>query len=445
MSLDRFIPIPEKPNSGDPIKAATMGDIIEGIERLAHRAQAPVLYRRDPTRKPSASATGRAEFRVYRGAVPNRLNIEPGSIVRLLFGPEAVRLELPEFPTINDVPCNELQGTDGKDGYPTFDLTGFTADTDYFVCLVASATKSRLVVGLEADPDFTPAPGKLIRRIARVQFEANDDELLLIKKIDQLWIGSMELRFTVPAPFALELVTDTSGESPVYKVAVHSGRVCERIIGGSVALTDHVPDNMLGVDGLPILHPIAVGQQVSVIVQVTNTGEIGADSPTVPVTIGIETAGATSTHFVPVCADDEEGASGVYHYELGRLIAGAGEGDPPVLQLSLAGSHIDHFRDLTLIDNTINPSTEGLARIVQKYDSDLGKYLLRALSKGDGQLRIDEEGGVAKIRGNGKTSALVINNCAGEEIGRFDWEDGLCMNEGTVTIQVGCPSSETPP
>lgn len=443
MSLDRAIPIPAKPNAGDPIRAATIGDLIEGVDRLAHRAQVPVLYRRDPIRKPSSSSSGRAEFRVFRGAVPNRLNIEPGSIVRLLFGEDAVRLELPEFPTIDDVPCNELQGTDGQDGYPTFDLTGFTADTDYFVALVATRSKSKLVVGLDADPDLIPAPGKLIRRIARVQFEADDDELLIPKEIDQLWIGSMELRFENAPPFHLELITDTSGESPVYKVAVHPGRVYERIIPGTESLSPHVPTNLLGSDGLPIQHPISVGQQVSVIVQVMVNGEIGADSD--PVTIAIESAGASSTHFVPICADDTEGSPGVYHYELGRLLAGAGEGDPPVLKPCYTGSHIDHWRDITLLENTINPSTEGLARLIQKWDPDLGKYLLRAISKGDGQLRVDEEEGVIKVRGNGNAGSLSILNCSGSEVARLDWEDGLILTTGELSITAGCPSSETPP
>lgn len=446
MSFDRAIPIPEKPNSGDPIRAATLGDIIEGVDRLAHRAQIPVLYRKDPARKPSSAATGRAEFRVFRGSVPNRLNIEPGSIVRLLFGADAVRIELPEFPTIGSLPCNELQGDNGEDGYPSFHLTGFTAGEDYFVAAVITRSASWLVVGLAADPDLIPAPGKLVRRIARVQFEANDDELLEISEIEQLWIGSMEVRFHEAPPFHCELITDTSGETPVYKIAVHPGRVCERIPGVSDAISNHVPTNLVDGSGLPILHTVEVGKQVGVVVRVLDTGEIGAESPAVPVTIEVDDAGRDSTHYVPKCGDDQEGSPGVYRYELARLVAGTGDDASPILQIALAGSHIDHFQDITQLDNTANPSAVGMGRIVKEWNNDAKRYLFRGLIQGyDEQVRLIENENDITVRGNGKNGALIINNCNGEEAARIDWLDGLITTEGTLTIQAGCPSSETPP
>lgn len=183
------LPVPPRP--GDPLKAETMDKVISAVKVLSQ--EAPGFSRSTSPRKPSGAASGRAEFRVFRPAQKNRLGIEPGSIIRIWRTADSSNIERPEFPTLEDIPLNELQGDDGADGYPQFQLTGILPGALYSVYVIVEESTSRVVLVLPDDPELEPKPCKATRLVASVSFEADDDELLVADYIEQHWFGSMEV------------------------------------------------------------------------------------------------------------------------------------------------------------------------------------------------------------------------------------------------------------
>ena len=432
--------LPPIPRVGSPMRASTMAGVIKVLEGLTQDST-PTLGTRPPRPRATGAASGRAEFRVFRGVLQNQLNMEPGSIVRLLRRGNLTRIELPVFPTIDGVPCNELQGEGGKDGYPFVDLTDRLVETTYQLCLVATDTTAKIELGQSGDANIAPGPGRIVRLIAEVTLEADDNENLTLLDIDQRWIGSMELRFDVPPPFDLQLLVDDSGEEPAYKVTIAPGIVQERVPGNVPALIEYQANN-IGLIGAPRAEfAIVVGQQISLVVNVRAVGTIGADGGDA-VTAVIEGENPDSVHYIPPCADDAEGVPGAYHYKLGVLRASPVEGEPPYLEQWLAGSHIDHFQDVTRLDNTSNAVSADSARVVKKYDADTNRYLIRFLTKHpDSQMQIVEQPDAMQVRGSAIDGSLIFTDCEDNEVARLEWLDGYIMTPGVQTIKAGCYTS----
>lgn len=243
----------------------------------------------------------------------------------------------------------------------------------------------------------------------------------------------------VAQPFELTLVRGEVDGAVTYKVTVGPGLVNERIPGTDPALANHYPSNIGGFDEDRVEFDISPGQQISIVVLVKENGRIGHDSQP-PVTVTIEDEDAESVHYIPPCADDATGTPGAYHYKLGVLRPGDTSADAPHLERWLSGDHIEHFQDITRLENTTNPTAPGVGRVLKEFNAETWRYLLRSIIKGDGQLRIDENADDITIRGNGKSGSLVFVDCSEEmaETGRIEWTDGLITTEGEVVIQAGC-------
>jgi hypothetical protein len=245
----------------------------------------------------------------------------------------------------------------------------------------------------------------------------------------------------VAQPFELTLLSTGSA----YKVTVGPGLVNERIPGSDPGLATHYPSNIGGFTEDRVEFSISVGQQISLRVLVKANGQVGHDSDP-PVTVVIEDEDRESVHYIPPGADDSTGTNGAYHYKLGVLRAGDVSTDPPHLERWLSGDHIEHFQDVTRLDNVTNPSTTNLARPLKKYDADTNRWLFRSLvPHPDGQAKVDETADEMRVRGNEKAFVLNFVDCAGSPLGTINWADGMITSEGSLTIHAGCQSSETPP
>lgn len=183
-------------------------------------------------------------------------------------------------------------------------------------------------------------------------------------------------------PFGVELLDAGPG---LYMVTVNAGYVIERVPGntGSGAIAHACPNLVNTADVFPPEQPgakaafdIRSGQQVSIVVDVSERGVVEANGSSPAVRCVIEDAGAESIHYVPPTGD-EDGVRGEYHYPLAIL-----EGDQ--LVWVLAGSHIDHFQDLPRFKNGIQSAAENVGRIVEKYDPETNRFILRSLRAGNG-------------------------------------------------------------
>jgi hypothetical protein len=181
---------------------------------------------------------------------------------------------------------------------------------------------------------------------------------------------------------------------------------------------------------------MTVGQQLTLEVAVGKDGKVDL-AASEPVAVVVTTEDAASVHFRPIAGDDRTGVAGTMRYKLAVLREG---GANPAFEYFLAGSHIDHWRDIPLIDNSVEDGGTGLARTFWKIDPATGKLLFRTLDKGDGQLRIEEVDGRAKVRGNGKNYVLRIKVGDASATDAATFEDGLCTDEGTNTIEIPEPT-----
>lgn len=247
---------------------------------------------------------------------------------------------------------------------------------------------------------------------------------------------SKKSKDTLP-PFWPTLGSEGEGEAKTYYVTITDGYVNERIPGGEDdALAKHFPDGLKDEFGERVKHTVVAGKQVSLVVEVDEDGAITASGPDAATRIEIEDVDPESTHYEPKIGDASTGEAGIYRYCLAKIVAGDNPGDPPKLENVLAGSHVSHFRELPKIVNLPETSTTGIARLIKEYDKPSNEYRVRSLNKGDGQLRIEEDGDSAKIRGNGKNFLLRIQVGIESAQDAAEFEDGLCIDEGTRTIEI---------
>jgi len=235
-----------------------------------------------------------------------------------------------------------------------------------------------------------------------------------------------------PNPFEVTLFK----ESSTWKVTIADGYVNERIPGGTGdAIAIHFPENIKDGDDRAKF-TVADGQQVSLIVEVDEDGEINPEGADDAVRVTIETIDETSTHFEPKIGDASTGVAGVYHYKLATIE----EGDTPgILELKpyLAGSHISHFRELPKLINTPSASATNVGRIVKEYDKESNEYRFRSIAKGDGQLRVDEDGDNVTVRGNAK-GLIIRYQVEGESA-----QDVAEFEDGLTTTGADAPAEKT--
>jgi hypothetical protein len=253
-------------------------------------------------------------------------------------------------------------------------------------------------------------------------------------------------------PFEVTLFSEleSEGATRTWKVVVADGYVNERLPGGTGdALIAHFPENIEDA-GSRVPFTVEAGKQVSLIVEVDEDGEINPEGADDAVRVAIEDIDEASTHFEPKIGDASTGVAGVYHYKLATIE----ESDTPdLLKLKsyLAGSHISHFRELPLLKNLPDAATADTGRIVKEYDKDSNEYRFRSIAKGDGQLRVDEDGDNVTVRGNGKNLNLSIFQLSYDNDGAvYDpgggsptilyWRDGLYC--GTIDPDDGTPPAE---
>jgi hypothetical protein len=244
-------------------------------------------------------------------------------------------------------------------------------------------------------------------------------------------IQSATPAFSAPNPFEVSLFR--LGE--IWKVTIEDGYVNERVPGGTGdALKVHYPANIeSGGDRVPFT--VIDGKQVSLIVEVDEEGEITAAGSDPAVRVAIEDIDEESTHFEPKIGDASTGVAGVYHYKLATIEEGDTAG---VLELKnyLAGSHISHFRELPLLKNLPDGATADTGRIIKEYDKDSNQYRFRSIAKGDGQLRVEEDGDNVTVRGNDVAATLRYQVEGESAVDIAEFEDGLITTESPTTIPI---------
>ncbi len=242
------------------------------------------------------------------------------------------------------------------------------------------------------------------------------------------------------APPFTPLLSNTDG---AFTVAVTRGYLCERIpsqTGG--ALNVRFPDGVES-GGELVHHAITNEQQLSVIVQVDKTGAIYASGGNA-VQLAVEASETDSTHYTPAGGDDDEGQGGVYHYKLCNYAGG--------IQNFLGGSNIDHFRDLPVLSNTIDPDEPetGTGRVFQKYDKGNSIYLFRVIKEKEfededeeSQIKIVENADDIQISGNDKNGSLMIEvNGTAMDSRPLEWKDGLITNDEDLEWTLVFPKSD---
>jgi len=255
-----------------------------------------------------------------------------------------------------------------------------------------------------------------------------------------------------PNPFDVSLIVGGTTESPTYKVSVADGWVNERIPGVKTppanATAVHKPWNILwGTDAVaPDLgtdrrtFPISIGQQVSVIVNVAAEGNIelpaGAPGTTLgPTEIKVEAEDEDSVHYVPPRpVDSDTGSAGVYHYKLAVLRDADATHSAPWLEYFLAGSHIDHFAELPILDN-LGGSATNKGRVFKKYDKATNTYQFRVLDATAGELTIEESDDGVAIRGNENNKYTEWKEeGASTAQHRLEFSDGLRASGSDQTV-----------
>jgi hypothetical protein len=228
-------------------------------------------------------------------------------------------------------------------------------------------------------------------------------------------------------PFIPRLVSDES-----FKITW--GYVVETIPGSADPVRLATPPNIAEE------HEIAVGQQITIRVDV---GKDGKMITTDPVTLEIGDEDAESVHYYPISGDDATGRVGYFRYKIAVLKAGE-SGAKDYFEFFLAGSHIHLGQSLPLLENT---TTSG-GRVLKGFDPDTGRYIFRqVLADPAGQLTSQENEDDVAIRGNSKN--LIITYTIGEDspVTVAEFEDGLETTgtdaETVPTINIPIPLAAT--
>lgn len=260
-------------------------------------------------------------------------------------------------------------------------------------------------------------------------------------------------------PFWPTLGSTGEGETKTYHVTITDGWVSELIPGENTpaepACATHKPWNLLW--GADAVSPdeaddrrrfdLAIGDQISVVVYQDDEGAFGGDlapaeGPVEIVAEAEESAdGATpvSVHYNPPGGDRTTGDSGEIHYKLAVLRDIDADHASPWLEYFLAGSNIYVERDLPMLENTNTSAASGSGRVFKEYKPEDNQYKFRTISKGAGQLQVNENADTIEVRGNDKTVDLIFmqeTDASPTEIGRFSFEDGLTVEDENVTITI---------
>lgn len=234
-------------------------------------------------------------------------------------------------------------------------------------------------------------------------------------EIDQPRLAPAALFAPNPWDTNLIKITPEIG-AETYQVTVEDGLVIDHVPGDTDALVYHEASNILvsaededlGADppiaeGDRTLFDIAVGEAIYVKVNVLPSGAVGesSDPPEPFVEIVVDEDGLDSAHYVPPCADDADGLAGYYYYKLALLEEISGE---VVLTKYRAGSHIEHFCELPLMDNV----GAGNGKVLKDYDQASNTYRFRNLDGGLGELTITNNADDIEIRGNKKSLNLMV-------------------------------------
>lgn len=178
-----------------------------------------------------------------------------------------------------------------------------------------------------------------------------------------------------PLPFDLTLYAAGGGS---YEVTVQDGWVNERspISSGNVTFC-HKPGNILTA-GERTRFSIGIDDQISLVVHVDENGGLDSTGGD-PVEIAITSEDQASTHYDPRIADETSGSGGTYYYKLGVLRDADADHPFPWIERFLAGSHVDHFRELPRFKKIA-----GTYDIFKEFDSAAGQYKTKGLTAGDG-------------------------------------------------------------
>lgn len=263
--------------------------------------------------------------------------------------------------------------------------------------------------------------------------------------------GKTELRFWP------SLVPSTVEGITTYSVSLTDGWVSEVIPGENTppapAGAFHKPFNLLWGDdavspNLPTdrrTFDMSIGQQLSVVVYQDEEGAFGGDlapagGPVEVVVEDEESSGtAVSVHYNPPGGDVITGDSGEIHYKIAVLRDADADHDQPWLEIFLGGSNINVLRDLPMLENTAESAATGIGRVFKEYDPTTNQYKFRPISKGAGQLQVNESADDIEVRGNDKTFDVIFmqeTDASPTEIARVSFEDGLGMEDENVTVTI---------
>jgi hypothetical protein len=175
----------------------------------------------------------------------------------------------------------------------------------------------------------------------------------------------------------------------------------------------HKPGNIL-TDGVRTRFPISIGDQISLVVHVDSSGGLDSGSGD-PTELAITEEDEASTHYDPPVGDETAGSGGTYYYKLGVLRDADASHASPWIENFLAGSHVDHFRELPKFKKA-----GGSYDIFKEFDSTVGQYKTRGLTAGDGititetstalEFSIDEE------YFDGFSGDVTIRDCDGDPL-----------------------------
>ena len=154
---------------------------------------------------------------------------------------------------------------------------------------------------------------------------------------------------------------------------------------------------------------ITVGQQISVIVKVLDTGRVSEAEDAVTVVAEDERDEHDAdggVHYIPV-AGSTYGVAGEYHYKLALLKPPVYGVKPAWLKMVLAGSHLSHWQDL--------PRFATPGGVAMSYDAADNKY---------------------SVRGNSVNGSITFKDCSNNVIKTVAWADGLITTAENITLIV---------